>query len=161
MAGEWKNTQTISQLATFIVLSIFLLLGLLKKRKPLSEGAQRKNWIGCNILLNDVPNSGKIFYIKNKQVQPKDEVIKNWRKTLFLREAEKSELKGWILDVMRCIDKLQKTVFTLSEMYFFEEELQLRHPNNKHIKDKIRQQLQFLRDKGYLEFQGYGKYKLI
>ena len=149
------------QVVNFVIIpKHFFTPRIIEKRKPLSEGAQRKNWIGCNILLNDVPNSGKIFYIKNKQVQPKDEVIKNWRKTLFLREAEKSELKGWILDVMRCIDKLQKTVFTLSEMYFFEEELQLRHHNNKHIKDKIRQQLQFLRDKGYLEFQGYGKYKL-
>ena len=34
------------------------------------------------------------------------------------------------------------------------------HPENKHIKDKIRQQLQFLRDRGYLKFINKGKYKL-
>jgi len=36
-----------------------------------------------------------------------------------------------------------------------------KHPDNHHIKAKIRQQLQFLRDKGYLQFFGSGKYKVI
>ncbi|MGC8581819.1 MAG: hypothetical protein ACP5MW_05710, partial [Thermoplasmata archaeon] len=36
-----------------------------------------------------------------------------------------------------------------------------KHPNNKHIKDKIRQQLQILRERGYLEFKGNGKYEKI
>ena len=35
-----------------------------------------------------------------------------------------------------------------------------KHPENKHVKDKIRQQLQFLRDKGYLKFLDRGKYRL-
>ena len=150
------------QVVNFVVIpKHFFTPRIIEKRIPLSKNAARKNWIGCNILLSDIPNSRKIFYIRNKQIQPKDEVIKNWRKTLFLRETKKSELKGWILDIMQCIDRLQKSVFTLSEMYLFEEELRLKHPNNKHIKDKIRQQLQFLRDKGYIEFLGNGKYKLI
>ncbi len=34
------------------------------------------------------------------------------------------------------------------------------HSENKNIKPKIRQQLQFLRDKGYLEFLGNGVYVL-
>ena len=61
---------------------------------------------------------------------------------------------------MSCIDKLGKSEFTLSEMYDFEYLLAQKHPNNKHIKDKIRQQLQFLRDKGYLEFLKRGSYHL-
>ncbi len=150
------------QVVNFVIIpKHFFTPRIIEKRKPLSKSARRKNWVGCNILLNDIPNSGKIFYIKDKQIQPKDEVIKNWQKTLFLRETRKSELKGWILDIMQCIDKLQEPVFTLSEMYFFEEELRLKHPDNKHIKDKIRQQLQFLRDKGYIKFLGNGRYKLI
>ena len=73
----------------------------------------------------------------------------------------KLEAKGWILDIMNCIDKLNKKEFLLGELYGFEQELKLKHPNNRHIKDKIRQQLQFLRDKGYLEFLGQGKYRLV
>jgi len=61
---------------------------------------------------------------------------------------------------MSCIDKLNKKEFTLNEVYDFENILYQKHPDNKHIKDKIRQQLQFLRDKGYLEFVDRGKYRL-
>jgi len=61
---------------------------------------------------------------------------------------------------MSCIDKLNKKEFTLDEVYGFENILYQKHPDNKHIKDKIRQQLQFLRDKGYLEFLDRGKYRL-
>jgi len=34
------------------------------------------------------------------------------------------------------------------------------HPNNAHVRDKIRQQLQVLRDLGLLEFLGSGSYRL-
>ena len=138
----------------------FFVPKIIEERKPLSENAQRAGWIGCNILLNDIPKSGKIFYIKNKQIEPKEDILKNWQKTLFLRETKKMELKGWILDVMNCIDKLDKSEFTLQDIYDFEKNLSKKHPENNHIKDKIRQQLQFLRDKGYLKFFGNGKYKL-
>ena len=77
-----------------------------------------------------------------------------------MRETNEFDLKGWILDIMNCIDSLNKPKFTLQEMYNFKNTLSIKYPGNKHIKDKIRQQLQFLRDKGYLEFLGRGKYKL-
>ena len=68
--------------------------------------------------------------------------------------------KGWLLDVMRSVEKLGKREFTLDDVYIFENELSRLHPDNKHIKDKIRQQLQLLRDGGYLKFVGRGKYQL-
>jgi type II restriction enzyme len=94
-------------------------------------------------------------------VEPKDQVLQNWRKTLFLREERGITAKGWILDVMNCVDRLGKKEFTLDEVYAFESLLRQKYPNNKHIRDKIRQQLQLLRDKGYLEFVSRGQYKLI
>jgi len=120
----------------------------------------RPNYIMCSIDLSGIPESGKIFYVKNRREKPKETVLKNWRKTLFLREEKKSNLRGWILDIMKCIDSLGKSEFTLRELYNFENALSKKYPNNKHIKDKIRQQLQLLRDKNYLEFLGGGKYKL-
>jgi type II restriction enzyme len=139
----------------------FFVPEIIEKRKPLSQNARRAGWMGCNILLSGIPNSGKVFYIKNKQIESKEKILLQWRKTLFLRESKKAELKGWILDIMNCIDKLGVNEFTLNEMYAFENLLSIKHPSNKHIKDKIRQQLQFLRDKGYLYFVGKGRYRLV
>ena len=62
---------------------------------------------------------------------------------------------------MNCIDKIKNETFTLDEMYNFESQLKLKYPSNNHIKDKIRQQLQYLRDKGIIEFIGRGVYKKI
>lgn len=130
---------------------------IIQRNKGLKK---RPNYIMCSIDLTEIPKSGKIFYIKNKKIESKKRVLENWNKTLFLRESKKTELKGWILDIMKCIDKLEKNEFTLDEMYSFENLLSQKYINNKHIKDKIRQQLQFLRDKNYLKFIGKGEYKL-
>lgn len=138
----------------------FFIPEIIEKRKPLSEKAKRAGWIGCNILLQSIPLSGKIFYVKNGKFENKRDILKNWQKTLFLRETKKVDLKGWILDVMSCVDSLNKNEFTLGEIYKFENILSKKHPENKYVKDKIRQQLQFLRDKGYLEFIKAGKYKI-
>lgn len=43
----------------------------------------------------------------------------------------------------------------------FEDVLSKKHPDNNHIKDKIRQQLQILKDKGILELRGRGHYRKI
>ncbi|TSA44817.1 Dam-replacing domain protein [bacterium] len=94
-------------------------------------------------------------------VEPKEKVLTKWKKTLFLREEKDVSAKGWLLDVMRCVDRLGKSEFVLDDIYAFEKELGRLHPGNKHVKDKIRQQLQVLRDKGYLDFQSKGHYQLI
>ena len=88
-----------------------------------------------------------------------EDVLSLWQKTLFLRNKS-SELKGWTLEVMRCIDQIGKRDFSLDEVYSYEVDLKFKYPDNRHIKDKIRQQLQYLRDKGYLEFRGNSKYSL-
>lgn len=62
---------------------------------------------------------------------------------------------------MFCIENLHKEFFTLDDMYACVDFLQKRHPNNNYIQEKIRQQLQFLRDKGFVEFVGKGRYRLI
>lgn len=139
----------------------FLLPSLIEKRKPLSPLARRAGWVGCNILLADIPQAGRIYYIRHGQIEKTDAVLKNWEKTLFLREQKAPEQKGWTLSVMKCVDKLEKKDFSLDDVYAFESILAQQFPDNRHVKDKIRQQLQVLRDKGYLEFKGKGRYKLI
>ncbi len=119
----------------------------------------RPNYIMCSINLSLIPQGGKIFYIKNGNYENKENVLKNWKRTLFLREEKEMSAKGWLLDIMNCVDKLGRE-FSLDEVYAFEGELSKKHPGNQHIKDKIRQQLQILRDKGYLEFINRGIYKI-
>ncbi len=138
----------------------FFVPEIIEKRKPLAVTARRAGWIGCNILLQSIPQTGKIFFIKNKRIEPKEKVLAEWRKTLFLREEKEISAKGWLLDTMRSIEKFGKHEFTLDDMYGFENELSKLHPENKHIKDKIRQQLQVLRDKGYLNFMSRGQYRI-
>lgn len=133
---------------------------IIEKRRPLASTARRAGWVGCNILLNHIPQTGKIFYVRDKKVEPKGKVLAEWKRTLFLREENEVSAKGWLLDVMRIIEKLGKHEFTLDDVYVFENELNKLHPENKHIKDKIRQQLQVLRDKGYLDFVSRGLYRL-
>ncbi|MBU4311680.1 MAG: restriction endonuclease [Candidatus Omnitrophica bacterium] len=150
------------EVSNFLVIpKHFFVPEIIEKRKPLAPHARRAGWIGCNILLQKIPQTGKIFLVRDKKVRPKKAVLETWRKTLFLREETQLNAKGWILDIMNCIDDLRKKLFSLDEVYSFEKDLRLKHPGNKHIKDKIRQQLQFLRDKGYLEFLGKGRYGVI
>ena len=43
-----------------------------------------------------------------------------------------------------------KNEFTTADAYVFTRELEKLHPDNRHVKDKIRQELQVLRDTGLL-----------
>ena len=144
----------------FVIPKHFFVPEIIEKRKPLTPTALRAGWIGCNILLQSIPQTGKIFFVKDGKIELKENVIANWQRTLFLREEKEITAKGWLLDVMNYIDKLGKKEFSLNEVYGFEKFLEQKHPGNKHIKDKIRQQLQILRDRNYLEFVGQGSYQI-
>jgi len=155
------NLQNLDVLNFLVIPKHFFVPEIIEKRKPLSKIARRAGWVGCNILLQGIPQTGKIFFVKNRHVEPKGKVLANWKKTIFLREEKQISARGWLLDTMRAVEKLAKHEFILDDVYVFESELRKLHPENQHIKDKIRQQLQILRNKGYLEFVGRGKYRLI
>ncbi len=154
------NVSNLSVANFFVIPKHFFIPEIIEKRKPLKPSARRADWVGCNILLQSIPQTGKIFFVRDNRVQPKEKVLAEWRKTLFLREQKDVSTKGWLLDIMRGIEKLGKKEFALDDMYAFERELSKLHPENRHIKDKIRQQLQVLRDTGYLEFIGKGIYRV-
>ncbi len=79
-----------------------------------------------------------------------------------LRPLEKLQVEkcGWTLDVLQVVQSLGKMEFTLADVYAHAGALAKLHPNNAHVRDKIRQQLQVLRDLGLLEFLGGGSYRL-
>jgi type II restriction enzyme len=133
---------------------------IIQKRTPLSTGARRAGWIGCNILLGAVPIAGRIPLVVDRMVRSTSEVVTTWNKTKFLREFSDVQSKNWLLKTMSCIDKLAKKRFELKEIYAFESQLRSEFPRNRHIKEKLRQQLQVLRDRGYVSFLGAGRYEL-
>ncbi|MFH1129519.1 MAG: DpnI domain-containing protein [Patescibacteria group bacterium] len=139
----------------------FFVSEIVEKRKPLKETARRAGWIGSNILFSKIPKAGQVFYVENGKEISKKQVLDKWQKTVFLKKIKKADARGWILDIMNCIDFIDKKEFYLQDIYNFETDLKIIHPENKHIKDKIRQQLQFLRNKNYLRFIGSGKYELL
>ena len=138
----------------------FFVPEIIEKRKPLAQTARRARWVGCNILIDKIPEQGKINIVSNGELINIDSVLSSVSKSNAL-EIKDIYARGWLLDVLTCVNKISSPVFTLEEMYRFENSLHIKHPQNNNIKPKIRQQLQVLRDKGFIEFLGCGKYKKI
>ena len=110
--------------------------------------------------MKQIPEEGRIFIVKDEKEQTIDSVLSKVKSTCFIREY-KLDARGWILDVLNCVNRIPSRQFTLEQMYLFVPELEMKHPENHHVRDKIRQQLQVLRDKGILEFEGRGRYRKI
>jgi type II restriction enzyme len=143
----------------FIVPKHFFVRDVIAERKPLAPTARRAGWIGSHILLNEIPNAGKIYIVQNGLPLSKAAVLSEWQKTLFLRNQD-LEARGWLIEVMKCVDAIGKAEFQIDEVYAFERRLSALYPNNRHVRQKIRQQLQVLRDRGYLDFVSRGYYRL-
>lgn len=132
---------------------------IIEARPPLSPAARRVGWIGCKIVLGRVPASGKIAVIEAGRAAPKAEVLETWRRTLFLRDA-RPEARGWLIEVMAAVEALGRSDFTLEQVYAAEARLAELYPGNNNVRPKVRQQLQRLRDAGYIEFTAPGRYRL-
>ncbi|MBI4204824.1 MAG: restriction endonuclease [Betaproteobacteria bacterium] len=142
----------------FAVPTYFLDQTVIEKRKPLSPQARRAGWVGCNIVMNRIPEAGRVFYVRNREVLKRSDIIERWRRTAFLQHEPDLEARGWTLEILRIIQSLNVREFTLQRMYDFETQLKRRFPRNNFVRPKIRQQLQVLRDAGLIAFEGRGRY---
>lgn len=115
-------------------------------------------WRGCNILIGHVPASGRIGLIRDGMATPKADVRSAWSATRFLRD-EGLKARGWLLAVMGAVEAVGRPEFTLAEVYAQEARLSALYPGNNNVRPKIRQQLQVLRDRGWLAFNGRGTYR--
>jgi type II restriction enzyme len=138
----------------------FFVPSIIEQRNPLKLTARRAGWVGCNIVMSSIPKFGKIFYVQNGIAKSKNEVLEKWSKTEFIKSTYNIEAKGWLLDVLACVERIKKREFSLEDVYAFEGHLEAKHPSNNNVKAKIRQQLQFLRDKKVIEFVGRGSYRM-
>jgi type II restriction enzyme len=143
-----------------LIPSFFFTESAIEKRTPLSSMARRAGWVGCNILLNNVPEDGRIPVVTEGVAANPSQVRDSYQRLQPFREIEISA-RGWTLDILNIVRKLGKKDVSLPEFYQFEGLLQGLHPNNKNVRPKIRQQLQVLRDLGYLGFEGGGHYRVL
>ena len=105
----------------------------IEKRKPLSATARRAGWTGCNILLYKIPSSGRIFLVNNSKIVNREIVTEKWKETEFLKNVNQ-ESKGWLIDILNCVDLVANQTFKLEDIYKFEFHLRLKYPNNNYHK---------------------------
>ncbi len=140
-----------------LVPSFFLTPSAIEKRNPLAATARRSGWIGCNILLANVPQTGRIEIVSHGAIAEPSKVRSEYARAMPFSSLG-SSVRGWTLDVLKVVETLPST-FTLNDMYLLEEHLAQLHPKNRNIRPKIRQQLQVLRDMDMIEFLGSGEYR--
>ncbi len=135
-------------------------LSALQRRKPLAPTARRAGWVGCDILLDKIPQDARIPVILDGQQIPARDVRRRYDRLRPLAKLQ-VEKRGWTLDVLQIVRSLNKAEFSLPEVYAHEARLSKLHPDNRHVRDKIRQQLQILRDLGLLQFLSPGHYRFL
>ena len=155
---NYTNRWTVQNLV--LVPSLFFTESVLEKRKPLSSQARRAGWTGCNLVLSNVPNEGKILLVENSTIVPPRAVRGAYKKYQKLKSLDWN-LRGWTLDVLKIMHRIGAAEFTLDQVYRYESELVALHPQNRNVRPKIRQQLQILRDLRIVEFIGRGKYRRV
>ena len=156
LLGYDKAKRVVTNLA--VVPKHFFVPEIIQERPPLAPTARRAGWIGCNILLSKVPDAGRIIVVRNGELVPKDLVLERWRQTSFLLDT-KPTARGWLIEVMKCVEAIGRAEFEIADVYRFVEHMQRLYPGNMHVREKMRQQLQVLRDAGFIEFLGRGRYR--
>lgn len=141
-----------------LVPKFFFVPQFIEERKPLIDTARRAGWIGCYILYSEIPQMGKIEIIRNGKFNSINEVVGRYSR---LKKLEVSDIckRSWLLEVFDCVNSIESDEFCLKEIYEYAEVLQRKHVNNHHVEAKIRQQLQYLRDRGLIDFLGKGQYR--
>jgi len=143
-----------------------------KRVKPLKEiSVEQRGWTldvlnagnGNGSVLDigtwGIPTEARILVVTESRIAPAAEVRDRFKRVKPLKEISVTQ-RGWTLDVLNAIRRLGKTEFTTMDAYAFTRELEKLHPDNRHVRDKIRQQLQVLRDAGLLIHVGRGEWRL-
>ena len=149
----------------FAIPGHFITPAVIQRRNPLGQTAQRSGWVGSNILLGRLPPDARVEIVTRGVVRDPARVRGDWRRYAFLGSDVRSG-GGWGADVLFCVRTIQQETgareFTLQHFYTrFKRELASWHPANRHVEEKIRQQLQVLRDGDVLVFIGRGRYRVL
>jgi hypothetical protein len=150
------SARSLSVRDLLLVPGSFLTESMILPRPPLKPPARRAGWQGSNIKIADLPAAGRVAVVLNGRVIPKTDVLARMRRAAGVQGNLAA--RNWQVDTLRCIERLGAE-FSLADVYRFEEEFRRRYPGNAHIREKLRQQLQRLRDARFIEFLGSGRYR--
>jgi type II restriction enzyme len=152
-------------LARWVVRNVILIphfafaLSAIECRKPLASTARRAGWVGCNILLEKIAPDARIVLVDAGKFRSQSDVRGAYRRLCPLEKLPVGK-RGWTLDVLNAVRAIRTMEFSLADVYGQTDALAKLHPKNAHVRDKIRQQLQVLRDLGFIEFLGAGSYRI-
>ena len=132
---------------------------MIEQRRALSPTARRAGWVGCNILLHQVPPEGRIALIEQSVSVRKEVAREHFRKVERISSLS-LQARGWAAALLTRLHQFGAGEFELKQVYALEEEMSRLFPKNQHVREKLRQQLQVLRDANMLTFERRGRYRL-
>jgi len=141
---------------------VFLTPAVIRKRpKPhLRPKTGQAYWM-CDLDLTAIPPDGKIVVVGEGVARSHAATRKDFRESLRFGDVPLAK-RGWAALVLAAVRKIGKREFTLAEVYAHEDAMHAAYPENSHVRPKIRQQMQVLRDLGYVEFLSQrGEYRLL
>ncbi len=129
-------------------------------RKPLGPNARRAGWQGCILDLGNLDDRLFIPLVVKGQLR-NEELVRGDFDSLsrFRSEALRS---GWTAEVLRIVCARSMPVqFTNEDVYAHKAVLASLFPENRNIEAKIRQQLQVLRDAGWIGWVARGQWRIL
>lgn len=132
----------------------------IEKRPPLPSTARRAGWVGSVIDLGALPQAALVPIVQNGIPRSFEAARSDWQSYRAITSL-RPEVRGWVSDVLSCVQRLPSGVFSMKEIYRFESDLKRSHPDNQHIRPKIRQQLQVLVALGHLQRLSPGLYRRL
>src|SRR5215212_8175449 len=99
-------------------------ISAIEARVPLAAHARRAGWVGCNIVLKNIPPDARIRLVSDGVPAPPELVRENFRRLKPLEEIGVKE-RGWTLDVLRVVRSLGKAEFSNDDVYGFAPQLEM------------------------------------
>src|SRR5207245_2754598 len=100
----------------------FFTESVIEPRKPLASTARRAGWVGCNILVGQIPPDGRLKLVTEGAIANRQEVRDRYERVRPIADLE-VDVRGWALDVLRIVRELKGPEFTLVDVYRHEGEL--------------------------------------
>src|SRR5205807_8248112 len=91
--------------ALSLVPSFAFTLSCLQQRPPLAATARRHGWVGCNILLRNIPQDARIPVVEKGIAESPAKVLSQFQKLQPLAKVDVTQ-RGWTLDVLKVVRSL-------------------------------------------------------
>jgi type II restriction enzyme len=91
----------------FLIPHFAFSLSMLEKRQPLSRAARHAGWVGCNFLLENIPNDAQINILCDRKAVISSKVRSAYKKLRPLGKLS-AEKRGWTLDVLNIARSLKQ-----------------------------------------------------